>query len=517
MNKILLINPGHDNKEVHEKSKEVKYRKVSRKPPPMSLFSLATYVELHGFEVEIIDTHIEKNYKKIIEEKVKKNDYICVGMTIIVGRFIKNAKEILTLIRNIKPNLPVVWGGVMASVRTEDCLKEYKPDYIVRFEGEETFLELVQALKEKTDVSSINGLSYIRHNKVVNNPPRYPKLNLDDYPISNWEIFGNYFNKNQVPYYYFILTSRGCVFNCKFCFNRSIDEHIRAKVPPWRYRSAKHVIAEIDYINKKTGTKVFSFGDDNFFVNKKRALKIINYCKKNNFYIEECPGHLNCIDDKLIEAMAGVVQTFTFSIEASSPRLQKYINKNLDLASIPIKMKKLYNKGIATSIGFIFGFPTETDEDLKCNIDLMFKIKKNNPFSRGSAFLFLPLPKTPLYDEVEKIYKIKLPVNIHEWEDASYWVKGEDDEHSRKFRPWISKERFNFLVNYGNIFNEVFAINNLTIDKNILQILKNNLKLKKMFKDINQINYPKTDYRPYVLDRVLNGEKIDLINDLKNK
>lgn len=517
MSKILLINPGHYDPGVHETYKKKAYRQIHRDPPPISLLYVASHLQKNGFEVEIFDTHIEENYRELIAEKIKINDYLCVGLTIIIGRFLKNAREITELIRSIEPGLPVVWGGVMASIMPEECLKEYKPDYIVRYEGEQTFLELARALEKKIDVGAINGLSYIRRSEVVNNPPRMPKLVLDDYLIPDWELFGNNFNKEQVPYYFLIMSSRGCVFNCKFCFKHSMDECLRASVPPWRYRSAEHVIAEIEYIHKKTGATVFSFGDDNFLINKARVLRILDFFKKNNFYIEQCLGHLNCLDDELIDAMAGIVQTFVFNVETASLRLQKFIDKRIALESVPVKVQKLYNKGIAISTAFIIGLPTETDEDLRNNVEMMLRMKEINPFSRGDAYLFLPLPKTQLAADVEKLYNIKLPVAISEWEDANLWVKGVDDDMGKKFRPWISNERFKFLVNYGTVFNEIFKTNNIEADQNILRILDDSPVLKEIFRGAKSVNHPKTNYRPYVLNRVLDGEKIDLINDLKNK
>ena len=50
-----------------------------------------------------------------------------------------------------------------------------------------------------------------------------------------------------------------------------------------------------------------------------------------------------------------------------------------------------------------------------------------------------------------------------------------------------------------------------------LKLLKSDVKLKEMFKGIKEINRPKVFYRPYVLDRVLRNEEIDLLNDMRNQ
>ena len=510
-NKVLLINPGYY--EDHHRYKHRTHRLVHREPPPIGVLYIGTYLLENGFDVEIIDTKIEDDYIELISKKVKENDYLFVGFTVIIGGILKNAKTITKLIREIKPDLPIVWGGIIPSILPDECLKKYRPDYVVRFESEETCLELARAIKNKSSIENIKGISYLKDGKIITNPVRMPKLNLDDYLIPKWELFGSYFNKRQVPYYFLIMSSRGCPFNCTFCYKHSIDEGLRVTIPPWRGRSAQHVIKEIDYIHKKTGTRVFTFGDDNFLISKKRAKEIFDYLRKKKFYIEECTGHINFMDDEMAGYMEGVVQTFSFSTESASPRLQKYIDKKINIETIPGKVERLYEKGISCTTSLIVGFPTETKEDLRKNVELLLKIKKVNPFMRGNIYLCFPLPKTKLCESLEKNYKI--PLDLSELEDANENIALLSDA-DRKFRPWISDERYKFLANYGLLFNEIFKVNNSKLDGRIMELLKDN-EMKEMFRGVENVNRPKTDYKPYVLDKVLNGEKIDLVNGLKNK
>jgi len=515
MGKILLINPGHDDE--HEIYKHVSYRAIHRDPPPLGALCVATYLDKHGYEVEILDTHIEEKYLEILKGKISENNYIFVGITVIIGKFLKNAVELSRLIKSMNPELPIVWGGIMASIYPDELFNEYPVDYIVRYEGEETACELATALEKGSGFENIDGLSFRGKNGNVHNPPRFPKLNLDEYPIPKWELLGSAFNKEQVPYFYLVMSSRGCPFNCTFCYKHSVDKVIQDKVPPWRARSTRHIIDEIDYIHAKTGTTVFTFGDDNFFVNKKRTLEILAYFRKRGFYIEECIGHLNCVDDEIIEAMGGIVQTFIFSIETGSPRLQTYIDKNLDLKSIPDKIRHLYAKGIVTNSPFIVGFPTEETEDLRKNIEIMIEIKKHNPFARGKSYLFLPLPKTKLFDTVEWIYSIKLPDRVTDYEEANIWVENVDDPIGKKYRPWMADDRFNFLVRYCLAFNDVFKPCNLSFNDRTRKLFDEHADLKSLFAGCDKLNHPKGENRTYVLDRVLKGDKIDLINDLKGK
>jgi len=515
MRKILLINPGYESN--HELYKHKSLKTVHRDSPPVALLYLGSYLSENGYDIDIVDTHLEDDYVELIREKIKANNYIFVGITVFIGRFLKNAGEITRLINNVKISLPVVWGGIMPSIMPEACLREYRPDFIVRFEGEKICLELAKAIENKVGIADINGISYLKGDQIINNPASHPVQNLDDLPIPKWELFGQYFNNEQLPYYFQIMSSKGCPFNCKFCYKHSVDVAVRSEISPWRCRSAQHIIKEIEYIHQKTGARVFTFGDDNFLINKTRVLEILDYFRLQGFYIEECIGHINCLNDELINAMAGIVQTFIFSVETASSRLQKYIDKQVDLVSVPAKARKLYEKGIVSNISFIIGLPTEINEDLRANIDFMIKLKGIGPFIRGNSYFFLPLPKTRLYDVVEKLYDVKLPISMVDFEDANFWVKDIEDPVGKKFRPWLSDEQFQFLVHYGLVFNDVFKANNSKINETTRDILGSNHKIRKMFRGVESISHPKTDYRPYILDRLLRGAPINLVADLRDK
>jgi len=513
MKKVLLINPGHENED--DIDKHTSHRAIHRDPPPVGILYIGTYLSNQGYHVDIIDTHIEDNYIDVIKEHIRHNNYIFIGFTVLIGKFLRNARELTEMIRSESPELKIVWGGIMASIMPEAILKEYSPDFIVRYEGEETAFELAEALYYNNNFNNINGLSYINEEgSVIHNPARMPKKNLDDYPIPQWQIFGDKFNIKQIPYYYLIMSSRGCPYNCSFCYKHSIDKSVRKSIPPWRYRSSKHIIEEIDYIHNHTGTKVFTFGDDNFFVKKDRVLEVLSYFHDKNYYIEECIGHLNCLDDDIINAMGGIVQTFIFSVESASPRLQKMINKNLSLKDVPVKVEKLYNKGIVSPISFIIGLPSEEMSDLKKNIELMKQLKQINPFVRGNVYLYFPLPKTKLSDQIEKDYKITLHPDIKSYELANFWVREDKDPVGKRFRPWLSDKQFERLVHYGIVFNDLFKTCNLEIEEQTKRILAEHDDIKELFGDVESVNRPKRSYRPYILDKLLNGSPIDLLNDL---
>ncbi len=500
MKKILLIAPSYKRLKTSNA--------VPRYNPPVGLLNLASFLSEKGYKCDIIDMAFEE----IDWDKIRQGDYLLIGLTIFIGEFMKNAKEVAAKIKKINPSLPVCFGGAMASLFPEKILKEYNVDFIIRHEGEYTLLELIQFLEQKGLLKDIKGLSYKEGGIVINNPPRFLENNLDNFPVPRWDLFGKNCNQKQVPYYFRIMTSKGCPFDCSFCYHRSVDEEIADKALRWRCRTAEHVISEIENIYNLTKTRVFSFGDDNFLVNKARALKIFSYMKEHNFYVEQCIAHMNCLTDEIMDAMEGVVQTVIYAIESASPRLLKLLNKNLDLSKTFEINKKLFDRRMTTNHNFMVGLPTETDEELRLNIEFMMQLKKINPYVRGLTYLYFPLPFTSLNSYIENEMGLAMPCSLKDYEDASL---DSGTEEGRKFRLWLSKERYDFLHSYCLVFDDAFQTNNISLSEQSLKLLNNDPKLRQIFEGIEKVDRPKVFYRPYILDRVLNNEKIILM-DLKD-
>jgi radical SAM superfamily enzyme YgiQ (UPF0313 family) len=504
---VLFINPGHEHpgRVTHET------KKVHRDSPPYFALRLGGYLRANGIDADVVDTHIEKNYAEVITAKLRENNYTLVGFTVFIGLFLRNARELMALCRNISPDTPVIWGGPIPSSMPEQVLRKYKPDFVARFEGEETLLELVKALHDHKPYKDIHGLSFMEGDKVYHGPPRLlSKDGLDKYPIPDWTLLDPNVNREQIPYVIYLRSSHGCPHNCSFCYHQSSDHPNSDK---WQARSVEHMMEEVDFLHKRYGIEVFSFGDDNFLTNKKRALRIFEEFRRRGLFIEELVGHITHFDDSTIEAMEGLVGKVGCNCESASPHLLKIMNKRIDLYSVPARIKKLFEHGIMVHSAFIVGLPEETERDLRNIVELMSKLRAVHPYITGVTSFLMPIPGTPIVRYIEDYYNCKLPTDIRAYENYEELPFSADAyEKIKLLHPYLERDRFLLLTHFQIIFRDLFRYNNLSEESKSL--LEGDVILQRIFEGYKGIRHPAKQYTPYILDQLLSGQKIDLKRNL---
>ena len=224
--------------------------------------------------------------------------------------YIWNIDRVLKLCSNLKklnPDAVVVLGGPEVSFDAETLITMHKYiDYIIRGEGEETFLELLQLLKsDMHNNAEILGLTYRLGNQIVSTPDRPLLQNLDIIPFPYEDIKQL---SNKIIYYE---TSRGCPFNCQYCLSSTLHGV--------RYFSMDRIKQELkQFID--LGVKQVKLVDRTFNCNKQHSLEIIKYIiklqSKTNFHFEI---GADLLDDEIIAVLATAPKDmFQFEIGVQS-------------------------------------------------------------------------------------------------------------------------------------------------------------------------------------------------------
>lgn len=334
---------------------------------PLGMVYVATILKNRGIEVSLLDQSAKGFSMKKTVEWVKKKDPDILGFSTLVNSG-RTAAQIAREAKKENPNITIVFGNFHATFNAERILKKYPyVDIIVRGEGEYTSLELVECLKKESKLKNVLGITFRKKNQIISTPDRPLVKDVDALPFPDRELLGEYHATIAGAYiapqkFTNILSSRGCVFKCRFCGSRVLSRGM------WRPRSVENTIKEIRLLVSK-GYRQFLFADDNFTLNPKRVIKLCQEIRKEKMDIEWfCEGRVDsCSYDMLREAVKAGCRIVIFGIESANQRILDYYKKRITVEQSENAVKTARKAGVDVVVGsFIVGAPDETRQEI-CN------------------------------------------------------------------------------------------------------------------------------------------------------
>ncbi len=379
---VLLINPGASNI----------YSKVEANLPPLGIAYLASVARKGGHNVHIVDANVEKKALA----KTDLNYFDVVGITSDTPRYyeaLKIAKEIK------KTGKFIIMGGYHVTFLDEEVLSSGYVDVVVRGEGEEIFLNLLNALENNTGLKTILGISYLDGEKFIRNDDALPPKNLDELPFPARDLLPISKYKttlNGIPSAN-LITSRGCPYNCYFCASSKFGGI------KWRARSAKNIVDEMEMLYNDYGYRAFEFLDDNFTLSKKRIFAFADELEKRKMtdIIWWCFSRVDTIakNEPMVKRMAEVGAYRVFlGLESVNENVLDSYGKNIDNEEQIRAINLLRKYGIGIHGSFIVGDRNETKEMIMKTVNWA---KKMNP-QLAQFSLLTPFPGTQLYDDIKK-------------------------------------------------------------------------------------------------------------------
>lgn len=261
------------------------------------------------------------------------------------------------------PNIVILFGGPHASLTAVETLRAFSwIDYIGVDEGEQTIVPLLRGALKRS-VTSLYGVAFrdeVNSYKVIKNPA--PICNVDDLPMIDYSLEGIQLS-SSVP----IDVGRGCPFGCIYCSTKTFWKQ------RFRLKSIERIISEINILIRRNGVTNFAFVHDLFTVNRRT---IFDFCKQlveRDIKITwSCSARLDTLSDELLDVMynAGCRRIY-LGIESGSQRIQKIINKNLNLSLIENLITYIQKYNIEFTCSFIYGFPEESVKDLESTLSVI--------------------------------------------------------------------------------------------------------------------------------------------------
>ncbi len=258
-------------------------------------------------------------------------------------------------------HLPVVFGGVQATLIPEVIIAKPFVDFVITGEGEFALLELVESLKNKTPFKDIKNLWFKDNGSYRGNQLRELVDDLDRLPFPDKTLFP------KMPLrFYPLITGRGCPYLCTYCCAPVLRKMYQGNGRPVRRRSPENVIAELVFAKEKYDFNMVIFEDD-LFVYDKSWLKTFAelYREKINLPCQAC-AHPNLIDEEMISLLKRIrcraveigVQSLNETIRTEV--LRRYYS-NSHLKEVLALLKK---NTICCEVDNIIGLPGESENDI---------------------------------------------------------------------------------------------------------------------------------------------------------
>lgn len=359
--------------------------------PPSGIAYIAAVLEREGYEVKILDVTFSS--KEEIDNFLEI-DFDIIGFS-VNSYELRPTINFLEKVKRYDKDAIIVFGGPHINIVEEDILSYKDIDYAIYGEGEYSMLDFVRSIKKtkrptKEELSQIQGLIFRSDDEVIKNSPRGFITDLDVLPFPAFHLL------DLKRYrYYPLLTSRGCPFDCCFCYNVALGKN-------WRARSPENIVKEMEFILANFGRKEVFIADDNFTLDMNRVEKICGLMLKRNLKMEWSVGPMRAdrINPHMLKLMkeAGC-SNISIGIESANPKILENIGKGEKVEDIEKAIQTIKKVDMPCVVQFMIGNPEDT---LDTAMETISFVEKFRLWELARFYLALPYPKTRLWDYVER-------------------------------------------------------------------------------------------------------------------
>jgi len=376
---------------------------------PMGLGYLAAILEKASYKVSVLDCVIENRKQEIALKKDPKliqvgmtsneiREYLfrCnpdfVGISSMFTIQVFSAYRVAELVKSVNREIKVILGGAHPTSAPNEILQNKNIDFVVIGEGEEVILGLLNAIKEKKDLSQLESIAFRNSKEDIIIKHKKTYANIDSLPLPAWHLFrmekyitsgerhGMVYGQDvrSVP----ILTSRGCPFRCNFCSAYQVFGR------KYRYRTSESVLKEIDELVRTYKCNDIYLTDDQFLANRRRALEILDGITKRNYHMSfDAPNGISpwMLSEEIIRKMkqAGFWR-IPLAIESGNQWvLDNLINKPVKLNKLPeiVRLIRKYELRVEAFmvVGNVSTKGVETISQIRDSFDFMGQLGIRRP------------------------------------------------------------------------------------------------------------------------------------------
>lgn len=357
---------------------------------PQGVLLISALAKTHGHRVSLVVA----SHEDPVEAALRLRPDV-VGYSVYTG----TQRYYLDVNRRIKAQLPVfsIFGGPHPTFFPE-MIEEEGVDAVCIGEGEYATLELLDAMQDGADYTGIRNWWLKTSDGVVRNRLRAPltSAEMDALPFADRRLLYDVHPESRDNRIRPFITTRGCPYNCTFCFNRAYSDlyEQHGHKAGVRRRSVENTLAEIKTVREQHPLSFIVFFDDTFIVHPRWLREFEERYPTEIGLPFWCQVRANLVDEPVIALLkrSGCVSV-SYGIEAGNERLRNQVlNRNMSRDEILNAARILRAAGIAFSTNNMLGLPSgglaEDFETLALNIAC-------RP-AYANVFLYQPYPRTAL-------------------------------------------------------------------------------------------------------------------------
>lgn len=385
---VLLINPPHT---------AIGSRIPREQLPPLGLLGVGGPLIDAGFDVQLLDAEFGPMSVDVVvrEALALAPDVVMMGHSGSTSAH-HTVMRIAAGLKAVRPDLPVVYGGVHPTYHWEEILRDNpQVDVIVRGEGERTATALMEAWRDGADLAGVDGIALRVAGVPTATAPAEMIANLDDYRIG-WELI------DHARYSYWggmravvVQFSRGCPYLCSYCGQRGFWTQ-------WRHRDPVRFAKELARLHREHGVELINFADELPTGSRKawKAFLEALIAEDVNLTLVGSTRAGDIVRDADILHLykrAGVVR-FLLGIESYDEAMLKTIKKGATTSEDREAIRLLRAHGIISMATYVVGFEEETDADYWRSLRHLLRYDPD----QIQMLYVTPHRWTPYFDTVEE-------------------------------------------------------------------------------------------------------------------
>lgn len=407
---------------------------------PLGILAVSTPLLRAGYEIKLIDSTITPNFQKRVLEEMR--DALCLAVSLVTGPMIKETVQIARAVKKLFPHKPVILGGWHPSLLPDQTLAAEYVDVVVKGQGEDALLEIVQRIEAGESLKDVQGVGYKESGDIIFNPARPLKpireMPPKAYHLADFDAYQRVCGRRWAMY----TSSLACPYDCAYCTNSGVYGR------KWNALDAEQVAEETTDLVSRYGLQLLWIVDDNFLVDHERALEIaerlVRRGVKFDWSIQASTNLVSrfSVDELRLLKRAGLSQVAQ-GAESGSTKVLHLMNKDFQkLETIYLAAEKLTQAGIRPSFNMIFGYPGEGERERRESIHLVMDICRRYPGAEFWTNIFTPYPGAPVMNRAFEL-GINVPKTLEGWVEffPRYtilpWLRGRNHREVQTMREYL--------------------------------------------------------------------------------